>query len=43
MHEMKEKHRVVEQCEALIKEESHFVTEEENRQENFDEAYDIET
>jgi hypothetical protein len=30
MHEMKRKHKAAEQGEALIKEESHFVTEEEN-------------
>ena len=33
MHEVKRKHKVVEQGEASIKEESHFVTEEENSQE----------
>ena len=33
MHEMKRKHKVVEQGEASIKEESHFMTEEENSQE----------
>ena len=38
---MKGKHKVVEQGEASIKEESHFVIEEENRQEKFNEAYDI--
>jgi hypothetical protein len=30
MHEMKRKHKVSEQGEASIEEESHFVTEEEN-------------
>jgi hypothetical protein len=30
MHEMKRKHKAAEQGEASIKEESHFVTEEEN-------------
>ena len=33
MHEMKRKHKVVEQGEASIKEESQFVIEEENSQE----------
>ena len=33
MHEMRGKHKTVEQGEASIKEESHFVTEEENNQE----------
>ena len=34
MHEMKRKHKSIEQGEALIKKESHFVTEEENSQKN---------
>ena len=33
MHEAREKHRSVEQCEASIREESHLVIEEENEQE----------
>jgi len=35
MHEVKRKHKVVEKGEASIKQESHFVTEEEKWQENF--------
>jgi hypothetical protein len=35
---MKENIKLLEQCEASTRDESHFVTEEENRQENFNEA-----
>jgi len=38
MYEMKEKHKVVRQCEASFREEYHAVTEEEIEEKNFNEA-----
>jgi hypothetical protein len=38
MHVMKENIKLLKQCEESIMEESHFVTEEEIRQETFNEA-----